>query len=326
MEINDEKSLSEKKKTMTEKFRENPWIISTVVLGVLVVVFLISGFGITGNVTVSKSGVESNLEKFLELQTDGTATIESIDSYNDYLYLSTVNLDGTKIPIYITKDGKYLIQGLTSIEAEETSSTTTTNIPNSDKPVVELFVMSFCPYGVRAENNILPVIDLLKDSIEFQIRYIVNVNGDTISDVGSLHGLTETKENARQLVINKYYPDKFLNYIQNFNNNCYQYGQDETQLDACWKNEATKLGIDTSKVESLAYGTEGVNLLKAEEAEADKYSVSGSPTLIINGVKSNAIYSGTSATQTAICSAFNTIPDECSEKLSDSASTTSGSC
>ncbi|MBU2104321.1 MAG: DsbA family protein [Nanoarchaeota archaeon] len=326
MEINDEKSPSEKKKTMTERFRENPWIISTVVLGVLVVVFLINGFGITGNVTVSKSGVESNLEKFLELQTEGTATIESIDSYNDYLYLSTVNLDGTKIPIYITKDGKYLIQGLTSIEAEETSSTTTTNIPNSDKPVVELFVMSFCPYGVRAENNILPVIDLLKDSIEFQIRYIVNVNGDTISDVGSLHGLTETKENARQLVINKYYPDKFLNYIQNFNNNCYQYGQDETQLDACWKNEATKLGIDTSKVESLAYGTEGVNLLKAEEAEADKYSVSGSPTLIINGVKSNAIYSGTSATQTAICSAFNTIPDECSEKLSDSASTTSGSC
>ena len=326
MEINEEKSSSEKKKTMTEKFREDPWIISTVVLGVLVLIFLINNFGITGNMTVSKSGVESNLEKFLEVQTDGTATIESIDSYNNYLYLSIVNLEGTEIPVYITKDGKYLIQGLTSIEADETSPTTTTNIPKSDKPVVELFVMSFCPYGVRAENNIMPVVDLLKDSIEFQIRYIVNVNGNTINDVSSLHGLTEAKEDARQLIINKYYPDKFLTYINNFDNNCYQYGQDETQLDACWKNEATKLGIDTKKVESLAYGTEGVNLLKSEEAEADKYSVSGSPTLIINGVQSSAIYSGTSATQTAICSAFNTTPGECGEKLSDSASTTSGSC
>lgn len=125
----------------------------------------------------------------------------------------------------------------------------------------------------------------------------------------------------------KYYSDKYYSYLKEFDNTCYPLASDDTKLDACWKNTATKLGMDTTKIETAAYGKEGIDLLKADEAVTTQYSVSGSPTLIINGVQSSAIYSGTSATQTAVCSAFNTSPTECSTQLSDSSSSTSsGNC
>ena len=39
-------------------------------------------------------------------------------------------------------------------------------ITKTDKPNVELFVMSFCPYGVQAETAMKPVVDLLGDSAD----------------------------------------------------------------------------------------------------------------------------------------------------------------
>ena len=86
--------------------------------------------------------------------------------------------------------------------------------------------------------------------------------------------------------------------------------------------------MDIKKIESAAYGEEGINLLKQNEADANKYGVSGSPTLVINGVKSDAMYSGATATQQAICSAFNTVPAECGNIVESSSSSPapSGSC
>lgn len=91
----------------------------------------------------------------------------------------------------------------------------------SAKPVVELFVMSYCPYGVRAEENIAPLQELFGSKIDLKIRYIINVNGETIDKVNSLHGITEAKEDARQLAIAKLYPNKLWDYLAEFNRVCY---------------------------------------------------------------------------------------------------------
>lgn len=45
--------------------------------------------------------------------------------------------------------------------------------PDQDKPEVEFFVMSFCPYGNQAEEGLEPVYKLLKDKVSWQPRYIV---------------------------------------------------------------------------------------------------------------------------------------------------------
>jgi hypothetical protein len=331
-----EKEIHHHKQTMTEKLRKNPWMISTIVLGILILVFLVNDFGITGK-SISEDKAGDIAINFLNsyVVSDNGVSLDSV-AKQDGLYEVDISYKNNSVPVFLSLDGQYIDfgSGMVNINSfEELLSSQESNtqsgsevIPKTDKPSVELFVMSFCPYGVRAEQNIIQVIDLLKDNINFKIRYIVNVNGDTITDVDSLHGIDEAKQDAIQLIINKYYPDKFLTYIENFDNNCYQYAQDSAQMDACWKSEASKLGMDTNKIETSAYSSEGIDLLKAEETEDAIYSVSGSPTLIINGVQSDAIYSGTSATQDAICSAFNTEPSGCSETLSDSTATATGSC
>ena len=199
---------------------------------------------------------------------------------------------------------------------------------STGKPKVELFVMGFCPYGVLAENNILPVVEALGDSIDFKIRFIVNVNGESIENVDSLHGINEAKEDARQAIIMRDYPDQFYAYLTEINNKCYSLSRDATKLDECWKNAATGLGMDINKIETAAYGKEGTDLLKADEAITQQLTVSSSPTLMINDVKSDAIYSGTEATQQAICAVFSTAPSACGTQISAPAagSQPAGSC
>jgi thiol-disulfide isomerase/thioredoxin len=320
------------------KNKINLWMISTAVLALILIIMFVRA-GITGSVigALSKEQAGTKVTSLINgyfIQT-GSATLDSV-SEESGLYKVTLNYNSDKIPVYLTKDGKSLIlpNGIVSVAEIEASAnqqqTATENIPKSDKPSVELFVMSFCPYGVKAEGNILPIIELLKDKIDFKIKFIVSVNGNTINDVQSLHGINEAKEDARQVIIMKYYPDKFYSYLSEIDNNCYSLASDTAKFDECWKNAAQNLGMDINRIETAAYGTEGINLLKQDEADASKYEVSGSPTLIINGVQSSSIYSGTAATQQAICSAFNTAPSECSQEISVTGSATanqpSGSC
>jgi len=44
----------------------------------------------------------------------------------------------------------------------------------TSKPKVEIFVMSFCPYGNQMEDNLQSVVDLLGDKVDWQPRYIVS--------------------------------------------------------------------------------------------------------------------------------------------------------
>ena len=58
------------------------------------------------------------------------------------------------------------------------------------------------------------------------------------------------------------------------------------------------------KIESFAYSQQGPDVLRENESAAKEYQASGSPTLVINGVKSKAIYQGEEAVKQAIDSAF----------------------
>lgn len=48
------------------------------------------------------------------------------------------------------------------------------NPTKSAKPEVKFFVMSFCPYGNRAEEGLEPVYQLLKNKVDFKPQYIVS--------------------------------------------------------------------------------------------------------------------------------------------------------
>ena len=71
--------------------------------------------------------------------------------------------------------------------------------------------------------------------------------------------------------------------------------------------------------------SDGQSLIDAYSEKAQTSGVSGSPTLMINGVKVNSARTA-DAYKTSVCSAFNTAPSECATALSSTATATSGNC
>ncbi len=176
-----------------------------------------------------------------------------------------------------------------------------------NKPTLNLFVMSQCPYGVAAEQALKPVLDLFGDKIDFQLDYIVTDNRD--GTFNSLHGQAETDEDIRQLCAKKIDAEKYLDYIACQNENYKNAG-------ANWGRCAAKAGIDKGALKACAESSEGKALLSASAKKAAAFGASGSPTIVIEG----EIYSGprtASACQASICSAFDAAPGECSAPLAD---------
>jgi hypothetical protein len=239
---------------------------------------------------------------------------------------------------YMTKDGnKLFTQAIDIAEFEQkvkdqqaqqqnNQAQAPKDVPKSDKPEVELYVMAFCPYGVGAENTMGPVYDLLGKKANIQVRYIANISGDDINKVSSLHGVTEGIEDARQLCVKKYYGDDvFWKYVLAINKNCYSLYNQADQYDNCWKKSALDSGASADKL-TECISKEGAALIKEEETASSKNGVSGSPTLIINGAQSSAARTP-EGYKTAICNAFNTQPEECTKTLSgDTGATASGGC
>lgn len=248
------------------------------------------------------------------LQGQAVAKIISINESSG-LYSMDIDVGGKKYNSFITRDGRVLFPSGIMIDENPNSGAnqnTVIPIPKSDKPKAELFVMSFCPYGVQAETQIKPVVDLLGSKAEIKVRFIAQAGSD-INSIQSLHGATEAREDLRQTCIQKNYPEKYWNYLSSFNSGCYPVYRNETALDSCWKSSAASAGINATKTESCV-NTDALALIKADGQAVSAYGVSGSPTLIING----AAYGGARSSEdfkNAICSAFSNPPAECSQNV-----------
>lgn len=313
----------------------NFWMITTAVLGiaflVILVLFLQSG-NITPSNTVSAETCGIQMITFINdnfVETGTKATFLSAADKDGMFEIKTSYQNNT-ISVFATQDCRllFLSNPVDVLNTTPVPTTTTTPVPTLVKtaiPTVDLFVMSFCPYGVQAENSLEPVVNLLGGKANFTIQYITSVQGNTINNVSSLHGLNEAKEDARQLCVLQYNPDKYWTYVMQINDKCYPVSSNSTALETCWKEAASGLGIDISQIESCAYGSEGISLLRASEQQVDQYGVTGSPTLIINGQKYTGARSP-EAFKTAICNSFQKVPAECSINLSANVTPASGSC
>jgi glutaredoxin len=232
------------------------------------------------------------------------------------------------ITLYTTKDCTLLFTNTLNMTASPGGQQNPQAAPapvKSPRPAVDLYVMSFCPYGTQAETVMSPVAELLGSKADIRIRYITTITGPTVDSVDSLHGPSEAREDLRQICINRYYPEKFWAYLKAFNDACYPSWQDAAVLLSCYKNTTAALSIDSAKIDTCAAGAEGLALLRADEAASAKDGASASPMLFINGVE----YSGArtpEAYKQAICTSFDTAPAECSTVLSSASSGATGGC
>lgn len=312
----------------------NAWRISTIILAVILLAQLLGFLNLTGMVPASSQAVGEKTMKYINENLVQGANASLVSSKQVGMYEIVTDYRGNNITVYVSNDGSnlYLIQTTFNMsQSMQTPPTSQTTQPaqQSEVPTVDLYVMSFCPYGVQAEQIMKPVVDLLGTKANIKVRFITNIQGNTADSIQSLHGANEAMEDLRQVCIMKYYDQKtYWNYLAEVDNNCPSYVQNAASLDTCWKAAANKTNIDVAKIANCSNSTEAINLMKADELLTSENGVSGSPTLIING----AVYSGQRASEDfkqAICAAFKTAPSECSQVITASGSintSASGGC
>jgi len=305
------------------------WRILTIILAVILLAQLTGFLSLTSLISLSGQQVGEKAVNYINqnlVEAGSTATLVSVKDAGN-IYEITTSYKSSNIIIYATKDGNYLfLQSYNMAQPTSTTQPEEFNPTKTDVPDADLYVMSFCPYGIQAEQTMKPVLDLLGTKANIKIRFIANVQGTTMDSIQSLHGANEAMEDLRQVCIMKNYDQAtYWKYLMEFDANCSSLYNNAANLDVCWKAAANKFSIDTAKIESCSNSTDAINLMKADEQLTEQYGVSGSPTLIVNG----ATYNGArtpEAFKQAICAGFNTKPAECSQNLTSTGTAASGGC
>jgi len=227
------------------------------------------------------------------------------------LYKIKFQIENQKFESYVSKDGELLfVQGVNMGKEEKTRSE---GYSKRDVPDVKLFVMSYCPFGLQAQKALLPAYNLLKDKANIGI-YFVNY---------AMHGKKEIDENLRQYCIQKDQKEKYSEYLSCFVKEgdfekCLSYaGIDQDKLSDCISAADKKYKITQSYNDKSTWLNGRFPPFAVHDDLNKKYGVQGSPTLVINDRIASVSSRSPEAFKEAICNAFNTPPQECSQKLSD---------
>ncbi len=282
------------------KIKTNPWVVISAVLLIAIVVIVLKGESITGNV-VSGTDAGQNLLNFVKIRTGQDAKIDSVIK-QDGFYRVLLDFNGQKTSLFITLDGKYLVESILPLavtpqaagdsgagQQRQTQQRQAAEVPKSDKPKVELFVMTHCPYGTQAEKGLIPAIKALGSKIDAKIRFVHYFMHDP-----------EKTETPRQVCIREEQSAKYLDYLSCF--------LEDGESDRC----ISKAGIDKAKMEKCIDNKKSDEYYAQDSQLSNGYGVQGSPTLMINGQIVNSGRDSASMLNT-ICSAFNEAPAECSE-------------
>lgn len=183
-------------------------------------------------------------------------------------------------------------------------------VEKSSKPKVEVFVMSHCPYGTQIEKGLIPVVTLLGDKIDFNVRFVYY----------AMHGEKEVKEELNQYCIQKEQRSKYLSYLVCFlgegkGEDCLkQIGIDQKKLKTCVAAADKKFAVTANLKDKNSWLNGRYPLVNLDKDLNDKYDISGSPTLVINGTKVS-VNRDSASLLAAVCAAFDNPPEECSRQL-----------
>ena len=142
-----------------------------------------------------------------------------------------------------------------------TAETIPTNITKTKKPVVELFVMSYCPYGTQAEKGFLEVMSKFGTKADIKIKFVHYL----------MHGAKERDENTRQRCIQKDQKAKYPKYLSCFLNagdskTCLKTAKiDLTRLNGCTKLMNDRYNIMDDFANGGQYPKYGINATESEK-------------------------------------------------------------
>lgn len=292
------------------------------VVAILIGLFVFASKGKTLTPEAAKQKTETYINENL-MPSGSKVKITDIQEFEGELYKMKIDLgNGQIIDSYVTRDGKTFFPQSMEISAtntDENNSETPASTEKSasgevskksDKPVVELFVMSYCPYGTQIEKGIVPAVEALGNKVDFELKF-VNY---------AMHGEKELKENLVQYCIQKEEPKKLTSYLNCFlkdGDSASCLTENKLDVDSCVKSVDKEFKI-TENFESKTGWQGSYPPFDTDKADNEKYGVQGSPTLIINGEEVSSSRDPQSLL-TTICSAFNEKPEACSTQLSSTA-------
>jgi hypothetical protein len=313
----------------------NKWKISTFVLVILLIVMsATSGFDFsltTGN-AVAGDAVDFINTNLLQGQ---TATLGDVTTTSG-VYKASIDIQGQPGEVYITKDGKLMFLQAVPLTPIETTTPTdatpgdvsTADIPKSEKPEVELFIMSHCPYGTQMEKGILPAAKLLGDKIDFKLKFVYYAMHPSQGEV---------EEQLNQYCIQEEQNDKLLDYLECFltegdGEGCLdEIGIDRTALTTCTEAADEEFQITANLEDTSSWLSGKYPLFNTHKTDNEKYGVGGSPTLVLNGativsredrcpsvgecVVAPEVGRDTVSIFAAICGAFTDSPEECNTEF-----------
>ena len=264
--------------------------------------------------TSKRDGIISNAVEYIKkyLAAGMDIVVSKTEDVVKTFYRFEAKAGDMTVPTYVSTDGKIMTFQETDLTKEpqvQAPENVPVEIEKKDKPKVELFVMSHCPYGTQMEKGIIPVIETLGDGIDFELKFCDY----------AMHGEIELKEQLSQYCIQKEQKEKLLPYLKCFlkegkSSECIvSVSIDKTKLDACIESTDKEYKVMDNFKNNVGYVSQfpGFDIYKDDNM---KYGVQGSPTLVING---NQVQSGrdSAGLLKTICSGFVSVPEGCNTVL-----------
>lgn len=178
-------------------------------------------------------------------------------------------------------------------------------------PRVELFVMSYCPYGTQVEKAILPVVKLLGNKIKFNIRFCSY----------SMHGKAEVDEELMQYCIQKEEDSKYVNYLTCFlqagnTTQCLENASiDQELLKSCITETDNTFQVSENYNNMSSWFLQRYPKINLDKDLNDLYGVKASPTLVVNQQVVQSYQRTAPGLLSVICAGFKDQPTECGKSL-----------
>jgi len=312
-------------------------IIAILVTGVLIFANLNHGFSFPNILGSSDNQIGNKVISYINDNklSSAPATLVSVSEVSGLVKVK-IRIGTSSFDSYSTKDGKFLFPQAFDMSAKKAAaaadqnagSTTpsasqtpakATPAAKADKPLLEAYVVSSCPFGLQMQRAMADAVKNLPSLAQYvKARYIGSIANGVVS---SMHGPEEAAENLRQICIREEQASKYWNYVS-----CYMKKTTATASSGMPLGDSTSCqastGIDTTKLNACVTSpSRGLAYAQQDFDLGNKYGVQGSPTLVLNGTTiDESNYGGRSSdgVKSMVCAGFTTQPSFCSTKLNTS--------
>jgi protein-disulfide isomerase len=275
--------MGSSKKELTQRMRENPWMLATIVLGVVVLISLFNGGGgVAGNVISADVAGEKLLTYYQANGAEGI-TLDSVDEESGF-YIVNFAYQGSIIPIHMTKDGN-LAGSLTPLSGAVGASTGV----GGSGPAANVVEIDLEDDAVKGDAN-APVT--IVEFSDYECPFCGRHFDDTLPSI-----ISEYVDTGKVKIV-------FMDFPLNFHPNAQKAGEAAEcageqgkyweMHDVLFENQqslgvsslkqyAKDIGLDSGKFDSCLDSGDQADEVSGDLSAGQGYGVSGTPANFVNG-------------------------------------------